>query len=121
MLHMVKVDARFVAPDGLPLDGNRFRVALYDKDILFDDKLGQTRPDADGRVQFFFDISEAWSFDSLHELKPDLYVVVFEGDREVFRSQVFHNVGLLRRDLGPEENSRTKDLGTFVVQKECPV
>lgn len=52
-------------------------VTLYDKDLIFDDRLGQTETDDEGNYSFNY---EADDFRDLIERKPDIYLKVM--DRE---------------------------------------
>jgi len=52
-------------------------VSIYDKDLLFDDRLGQTETDADGNYSFNYRTED---FRDLIERKPDIYIKVI--DRE---------------------------------------
>ena len=58
---------------GRPLEG--LLVRAYDKDLLVDDHLGDTRTNATG--QFEISYSEV-QFRDLHETLPDLYLRVFD-------------------------------------------
>ncbi len=49
------------------------RVNVYDKDLLFDDKLGETITDSDG--EFYVRYHES-NFKDLFESQPDIYVKV---------------------------------------------
>jgi hypothetical protein len=111
-----RVTARFVRKaDGNPLSGvtGRYVVKLFDKDIFKDDKLGEPRLGADGRVTCTFDLQHAISADSPMETKPDVYLVVYEGEREIFRTPTFSGLDFERRDDKGEVV--THDLGTFQV------
>jgi hypothetical protein len=113
-----RVTARFVRKaDGQPLSGvtGRYRVKLFDKDVFKDDKLGEPRLGADGRVTCTFDLQHAISADSPMETKPDVYLVVYEGEgeREIFRTPTFSDLDFTRRDEKGE--AVTHDLGTFQV------
>jgi len=112
---LVKVWARFLRrSDGEPLSGGQYSVKLYDEDVLIDDKLGESRLDDHGRVQLLFDLADVSSSD--FDLRPDLYLIVFDGEREIYRSPVRWNIDFLQRD--PVTNQRdqlTQDLGTFDV------
>jgi Mlc titration factor MtfA (ptsG expression regulator)/Zn-finger nucleic acid-binding protein len=114
-----KIEARFIRKeDGKPLSGSggRYSVKLFDKDLFWDDALGEPRLDAEGRVQCTFDLYDVASVDSPLETKPDLYLVVYEGNREVFRTPVFWNLDFLKRDPATGKMTYvTHDLGTFVV------
>ena len=59
---------------GKPLEG--LRVRAYDKDLIFDDKLGDTLTDAQGK----FDISYSEAhFRDLNETEPDIYIRIYDG------------------------------------------
>ncbi len=120
MSQFAKVYARFLRKsDGKPLFGGHYSVKLYDKDILIDDKLGESRLGDDGRAQLLFDLADVSSSYAPLELKPDLYLTVFEGDREIFRSPVRWNLDFLHRDpVTGQQDDLTQDLGTFEVQCE---
>jgi hypothetical protein len=66
----------------------------YDKDLLFDDDLGQTRTDAQGRFVIEFTDQQ---FRQVFDQRPDVYLRVFdaEGRRELFstRREVRRNAG----------------------------
>jgi hypothetical protein len=76
-------------------------------------ELGEPRLGADGRVACTFDLQHAISADSPMETKPDLYFVLYEGDREIFRTPTFSDLDFTRRDEKGEVV--THDLGTFQV------
>jgi len=58
---------------GKPLQG--LRVRAYDKDLIFDDKLGDTLTDAAGK----FDISYTEAHFRDHgETEPDLYIRIYD-------------------------------------------
>jgi len=59
---------------GRPLQG--LLVRAYDKDWIFDDKLGDTRTDADGRFEIAYSEEQ---FRDLEETLPDLYLRVYDG------------------------------------------
>jgi hypothetical protein len=58
---------------GRPLTGPLVR--LYDKDVLVDDFLGETRTDDGGRFELVFTEVQ---FTDLFETRPDLYLHVFD-------------------------------------------
>lgn len=60
---------------GKPLAG--LRVRAYDKDWVFDDDLGETRTDAEGRFEISYTDVQ---FRDLEETQPDLYVRVYDAD-----------------------------------------
>lgn len=69
---------------GKPLAG--LRVRAYDKDLVFDDDLGETITDADG--QFEIDYMEV-QYRDLNETQPDLYLRVYDADgkKELYSSR----------------------------------
>ena len=78
------------AESGRPLEG--LLVRAYDKDLIFDDRLGDTHTNAEGYFELTY--TEA-QFRDLHETLPDLYLRVFDAsgkkllhttEREVRRS-----------------------------------
>jgi Mlc titration factor MtfA (ptsG expression regulator)/Zn-finger nucleic acid-binding protein len=113
------IKAQFVRKaDGKPISGasGQYSVKLYDKDPLRDDELGAPRLDAEGRVQCTFDLYDIVSADSPLERKPDLYLVLYERDKEVFRTPVFWNLDFEKRDVATGKTTAvTYDLGTFAV------
>lgn len=58
---------------GKPLQG--LRVRAYDKDLIFDDKLGDTLTDAAGKFEISY--SEA-HFRDLEETEPDVYIRIYD-------------------------------------------
>jgi Zn-finger nucleic acid-binding protein len=111
-----KVKARFIRKaDRQPLSGvtGRYVVKLFDRDIIKDDMLGEPRLDANGQVQCTFDLYDAAGTDSPLERKPDIYLVVYEDNREIFRTSVFRDLDFQKRD--DTGAAVTHDLGTFEV------
>ena len=60
---------------GLP----HLTVSIYDKDLIFDDRLGQTATDANGYYKFSY---RTHDFRDLIELRPDIYLKVLDHERE---------------------------------------
>src|SRR5262249_58816742 len=67
---------------GRPLEG--LVVRAYDKDILFDDKLGSVQTNAKG--EFAISYTET-QFRDFNETQPDLYVKVFDASEK----KLLHN------------------------------
>ncbi len=67
------VQGRVVDEKGKGLDG--LTVTLYDQDLLFDDRLGQTKTRDGGYYEFRY---QAKDFRDLIEARPDLYVQVID-------------------------------------------
>lgn len=61
------------AESGKPLQG--LRVRAYDKDLVFDDKLGDTLTDATGKFEISY--SEV-HFRDLEETEPDVYIRIYD-------------------------------------------
>ncbi len=62
------------AESGRPLEG--LRVRAFDKDLIFDEKLGDTLTDADGKFKILY--TEA-QFRDFNETLPDLYIRIYDG------------------------------------------
>jgi hypothetical protein len=58
---------------GKPLQG--LRVRAYDKDLIFDDKLGDTLTDAAGKFEISY--TEV-HFRDLEETEPDVYIRIYD-------------------------------------------
>ena len=113
MSKMIRVIAQFShKSDGTPITGQEYVAKLYDKDILLDDEMGESYPDSKGRIDILCPLALASSFDSPGEQKPDLYFVLLENGKEIFRSHVFKNVDFLGDN--PSAGLR-QDLGEFRV------
>lgn len=63
------------AETGRPL--SNLVVRAFDRDLIFDDKLGYTSTDDDGRFEILFGPER---FRDLFESKPDLYLHIFDRD-----------------------------------------
>jgi len=63
------------AETGRPLPNLVIRA--FDRDLIFDDKLGYTNTDDDGRFEILFGTGR---FRDLFESKPDLYLRIFDRD-----------------------------------------
>ena len=114
---IARVWARFVdKTSGAPLSGERYRARLLDQDLLRDDQLGESWLSGVGEAEFMFPLSDFRGLDTLTEDRPDLYVVLLDQGREVFRSAVSRDVDFLSRDpVTGRWNQLTQDLGTFRV------
>jgi hypothetical protein len=71
--HVWMVQGRVVDEKGKGLEG--LTVTLYDQDLLFDDRLGQTKTREGGYYEFRY---QAKDFRDLIEKRPDLYVQVID-------------------------------------------
>lgn len=80
--------------NGRPVPG--VIVTIYDKDLFFDDRLGQIETDTDGSYLLGY---RAEDFRDLIERKPDLYVEVRRRDGEV----LYRSTRPIRWDVGAVE------------------
>jgi hypothetical protein len=64
---------------GKPLAG--LQVRAFDKDFLFDDKLGAAVTDANGEYKIFYSSSD-FALDPDLETVPELYIRVFDATRK---------------------------------------
>ncbi len=101
---------------GEPLHGNKFSVRLFDQDPVTDDFLGETKPDAEGKVHFKIDPSLYRSEDNPLEKDPDFYLIVLQEGMEIFRTPVAVDI-----DFKSDGNFNFNDgewinLGTFLVE-----
>jgi hypothetical protein len=90
-------------------------VKLFDKDIIDDDFLGQSRIQEDGSVSISFVPSDFSSLDSPGEKYPDLYFTVYKYGKLVYKSTVLKNVDFNRYAISDPLKGLTFDLGTFVI------
>lgn len=116
MPRFVRARARFVdAATRKPLAGPNLRAELRDFDLLQDDFLGHGHFVGLGMVEVLFSLSDAASADSPGEEHPDLYLVLWDGPREIFRTPVKFNVVIPRQELLTAQGAPTVDLGEFLV------
>ena len=111
-----KVIASFVDESGQPLTGAGYSVMLMDQDRIFDDKLGASRLDGEGRAEFLVFAADILSIDSPDERTPDIYFVVLKEHDEVCRTEVFPNVNFdLVDPVTGRADGLTKEFGPFRV------
>jgi len=113
---MFKVIASFTDSSGAPLVSPNLSVRLYDKDRLFDDKLGEVALNADGEAHFLIFVADILSIDSPDERTPDLYFVLKNAGKEIFRSEVFDEVNFeVENPVTGRTEGLTQKFGPFVV------
>ena len=113
---LYRVIASFTDGDGMPLSGPSYSVALLDQDRYFDDKLGESRLNSEGRAEFMVAAADILSFDSAGERTPDIYFVLRKDGDEVFRSEVFTEVDFDAKDpVTGRAKGLTKAFGPFSV------
>jgi hypothetical protein len=115
MSEMFKVLVRVVKADGTPLTGGNYRVRFYDKDLVKDDLLGESRIDPTGIAEAVCSALDVRSADSPLETTPDLYCVILDGEREVARSPVLASAKPGRPSGAGQQQQLTFDLGTFAI------
>ena len=111
-----KVIASFEDQSGQPLTGSEYSVMLMDKDRIFDDKLGASRLDAQGKAEFLVFTADILSLDSPGERTPDIYFVVLKNRDEVCQTDVIPNVNFDAIDpVTGRADELTKEFGPFRV------
>lgn len=113
---LIHVSARFIHNhNSAPVFGSQYTARLYDKDIINDDFLGESRPDGEGNVAFTIDPKQYRSEDSMLETKPDFYIVLMDEGRQIFKTPVANNIDLhTMADFNLQEGEKL-DLGTFMI------
>jgi len=77
------VTGRVVGPGGRGLPD--LRISVFDKDLLFDDRLGESVTDANGEFYILYHTND---FEDLFDAQPDLYVKVMnEKGKMLFTSE----------------------------------
>ena len=85
---------------GRPLGG--LIVRAFDRDLVFDDKVGYTTTDADGRFEIRFTRED---FQDVGESQPDLYLRVY--DRSGVR-EIHQTTDAIRWNASPSEHYRLR-------------
>jgi len=112
-----KITAIFQTENSAPVTGDQYTVCLRDKDRFFDDKLGRSKLDAEGRAEFIINAADILSIDSQGEVAPDLYFVIQKDGREIFRSPVYTEVDFRVKDpVTGRSEQLTKSFGPFRVE-----
>lgn len=111
-----KVIASFEDEKGEPLSGADYSVMLMDKDRVFDDRLGASRLDAEGKAEFLIYTADILSIDSPGERTPDIYFVVLKNGNEICRTEVSPNVNFDAVDpVTGRADALTREFGPFRV------
>ena len=81
-------------------------VSVYDKDLFFDDRLGQAKTDENGNYQLVYRTED---FRDLIERKPDIYVKVMDQNK----TTLYSSKGAIRYEAGRVEiiNVEIENLG----------
>ncbi len=81
---------------GNPLTSENIIVKLYDKDLLEDDLLAESKLDNEGNALFTFSEAKYKSKDSPLETKGDFYFIVFEEGKEIYKSSVSEDIDFMK-------------------------
>lgn len=122
---IVKLIARVVHADtGRPLAEPTYRVRFFDRDLLGDDRLGESGLTGEGVAEVVCSAADYQTgllgrlCHRLREQKPDIYVEIVDGaGTAMYRSTVRWNVDPARIDEVTGSARRTIDLGTYRFRK----
>ncbi len=96
-----------------PLNGEEYKVRLYDKDVVNDDFLGESGV-TNGLATFT--ISREMFSGFLHlEEKPDIFFVVFKNGNKIFESEAMADMEISDLQQFVMNEGEVIDLGTFLV------
>ncbi len=110
------VTARFITKgNDKPLYGDDFTVRLYDRDIIDDDYLGESRLDEQGHIRIAFAHDAFVNDAAFKEAKPDFYFVVLQNGRSVFTSKVLEELSIEDLQQFRMGEGEVVDLGTFLI------
>ncbi|MFN3939314.1 MAG: hypothetical protein ACK4IY_01925 [Chitinophagales bacterium] len=113
---LIQVSAQFIHRETQePLSGDTYLCRLYDADILEDDLLGTSIPDAEGRVHYSIDPKYFRDFDSFLEKLPDLFIEIEKDGAVLFKTPIAKNIQI--KDVGDFDFSKGEalNLGTFFL------
>ncbi|MBC8045846.1 MAG: hypothetical protein H7Y00_03570 [Fimbriimonadaceae bacterium] len=114
---LIQVYVKFIHKHNAePVHGGNYSARLYDKDILTDDFLGESKLNSEGKAHFKIDPKQYRTEDSLLETKPDFYITLLKEGLQIFKTPVAQNI-----DFNIQGNFNSKegewiDLGTFVIE-----
>lgn len=110
------VTARFITKgNDKPLYGDVFTVRLYDRDIIDDDYLGESRLDEDGHIRIAFAHDAFVNDAAFKEAKPDFYFVVLQNGQSVFTTKVLEELSIEDLQQFRMGEGEVVDLGTFLI------
>jgi hypothetical protein len=113
------VTARFITKgNDQPLYGDGFTVRLYDRDIIDDDYLGESRLDEEGHIRIAFAHDAFVNDAAFKEAKPDFYFVVLQSGKPVFTSKVLEELSIEDLQQFRMGEGEVVDLGTFLITVE---
>lgn len=113
------VTARFITKgNDKPLYGDDFTVRLYDRDIIDDDYLGESRLDEQGHIRIAFAHDAFVNDAAFKEAKPDFYFVVLQNGKSVFTTKVLEELSIEDLQQFRMGEGEVVDLGTFLITVE---
>ncbi|MBM4108265.1 MAG: hypothetical protein FJ255_05560 [Phycisphaerae bacterium] len=116
MAGLYRFVVRFVdKASGKPVTGPAYRVRFFDKDIIHDNRLGESPLDGQGSAGVIVSSAAFKGLDSPGETEPDLYCVLMKDGQQVFKTPVRMNVKVEATDPVTGRDARTIDLGVFKV------
>lgn len=101
------------ADSGRALSGEGLTVRFCDRDPIKDDVLGESLLSPDGLAEVVTTTGSFHSGFSFGERTPDLYCVVCDHGRPVYRTRVAWNTPVVEHGRVSKEALLTHDLGTF--------
>ena len=90
-----------------PTHHNNIIIECWDKDIIADDKLGETIPDNNGHFSLLLALSDSG------EAYPELYFKVIADGKIIFTSKIYETKGLL------EKNEVTGFIEQTTIDLQC--
>lgn len=110
------VTARFITKgNDQPLYGDGFIVRLYDRDIIDDDYLGESRLDQEGHIRIAFAHDAFVNDAAFKEAKPDFYFVVLQNGEPVFTTKVLEELSIEDLQQFRMGEGEVVNLGTFLI------
>jgi hypothetical protein len=101
--------------NGNPWESDGMIVKLFDKDLLEDDFLGQSKITGHGKFEIEFYSEDFKSYDSPFESKPDLYFCIYLFGELLYRSVIWNDVDIDKSSIFVPDKGKVIDLGTFDV------
>lgn len=116
MAGLYRFVVRFVdKASGRPVTGAAYRCRFFDKDIIHDNRLGESPLDEQGSAGVIVSSAAFKGLDSPGETEPDLYCVLLKDDKPVFKTPVKMNIKVESLNPVTGRDARTIDLGVFKV------
>ena len=115
---LLNVYARFLHKhSGAPIQGNNYKVKLFDKDSITDDFLGETYLHSEGKVHFRINPSLYRTSDNPLEAKPALYIVILKDDIEIFKTPVAPDISFKDDGKFNFMEGEWIDMGTYLIEE----